>query len=99
MTTGRYLGRQGSAILLVLNMFFLILLSITLFYEVCISGYVCTVYLFKWIDIGNMFINVAFLFDAVTCSMLFIISIISFFVHFYSIEYMYGDVGFPRYMS
>lgn len=44
-------------------------------------------------------INFGFLFDSVTCIMLFIITIISFCVHVYSVGYMSHDAKLIKFLS
>ncbi|MCB1713225.1 MAG: hypothetical protein KDH96_12370 [Candidatus Riesia sp.] len=50
-------------------------------------------------EINNFNISIGLLFDSLTSFMLLIITIISFFVHFYSIEYMSHDPHINRFFS
>jgi len=96
---GKYFGKNGSIIFSVGNLFICLLLSFFFFFEIGLSGYVCIINLYNWIDLGFFSINIGFLFDTVTVVMIFVVCSISFFVHLYSIEYMAHDPGFNRFMS
>ena len=52
-----------------------------------------------WVLTGCVKISWGFIFDTLSTSMLFMISIVSFLVHFYSIGYMGEDPHLPRFMS
>ncbi len=64
-----------------------------------ISGY------FTWIDFGKVYgigalhIDLGIEITNVTAFMLFVVNLISFLVHVYSLEYMRGDIRFSRYYS
>jgi len=73
--------------------------SFFLLIEVGFSGISTRVYLFEWLNFSLLNINISFFFDIVTVTMLFVVLFISFFVHFYSIEYMGHDPSYPRFMS
>jgi NADH:ubiquinone oxidoreductase subunit 5 (subunit L)/multisubunit Na+/H+ antiporter MnhA subunit len=48
---------------------------------------------------GILNFNFGLLFDNLTCTMLLIICVISFFVHIYSVEYMKNDPFLCRFIS
>ncbi len=60
---------------------------------------------FTWIDFGNVFgigrltVDLGIEITNVTAMMLFVVNLISFLVHLYSLEYMRGDARFSRYYS
>jgi len=60
---------------------------------------------FNWINIGiiskgiNKFISLGIKIDNLTVIMLFVVTLISLLVHFYSIEYMHGDKKYHRYFA
>jgi len=60
---------------------------------------------FKWIDlgkvpvIGSMNIYLGLLLDDISTLMIFVVFLISFLVHFFSIDYMKGDKRYNRYFA
>lgn len=96
---GKYLGKTGVSLLTIFNMLISLLLSLFIFFEVILSNHICVVKLCKWIDVGLLNIYWEFLFDSLTSIMLFVIILISFCVHIYSIEYMYYDPHLCRFLS
>ncbi len=63
------------------------------------------IFAFTWIDfgvtplIGAFKIDLGIKIDNITVLMLFVVNLISFLVHWYSIEYMKGDIRFTRYFA
>jgi len=63
------------------------------------------IFSFTWIDFGNtpiigeFGIDLGIKIDNITVLMLFVVNLISFLVHLYSIEYMKGDIRFTRYFA
>ena len=96
---GRFLGRYGSSILSTLCVFISGMLSVMVFYEIGICGNICFISLNPWIEVGDFKVSWGFLFDSVTAIMLIVITIISSFVHLYSIKYMEFDPHCPRFMA
>lgn len=60
---------------------------------------------FTWIDLGNvptighLTVNLGIMIDNVTVIMLFVVTLISALVHYFSIAYMAGDKRFSRYFA
>lgn len=96
---GRFLGNNGSKVLILFNMFLTFLLSYFIFYEVNLKGSVCFLKLFSWFNIGLFNLDWGFLFDPLTATMLIVVNTVSFLVHLYSIEYMRYDPFLPRFLS
>lgn len=63
------------------------------------------IFQFTWIDFGNIAvlgdtkINLGIKIDNIAAIMLFVVNLISFLVHVYSLEYLKGDKRFNRYYS
>ena len=96
---GYYFGRLGSAFLSTLGLFFSLLLALFLLYEVCICQSVVSLKLYNWILLDIYSIDIGLLFDTVSVLMIVVITIISFFVHLYSMAYMSHDPHLSRFMS
>jgi len=55
--------------------------------------------LYVWGNIYDVKFEVGFLIDRLTAIMLFVVTVISFLVHLYTIGYMQGDSGYNRFFS
>jgi proton-translocating NADH-quinone oxidoreductase chain L len=96
---GRFLGFRGGAILTTTSIFFSFFCSCFALFEVAFCQTVVTIKLFPWFTTELFDCSWGFLFDPLTVVMCFVVTSISFLVHIYSIEYMYGDPHSPRFMS
>lgn len=96
---GRKLGYEGVKIFSCSALFFICLISILSFVETVILESNNSFYLWSWFDLGMLYNNIQFQFDQVVCSMLVLVSLVSFFVHLFSTSYMDGDPHLPRFMS
>jgi NADH-quinone oxidoreductase subunit L len=54
---------------------------------------------FTWIDLGSQPIDVGIGIDNLSVIMLIVVTLISFLVHMFSIDYMHGDKRFPRFYA
>lgn len=96
---GRYFGREGSAILSTSTLFFSWLLGLFIFYEVGICHSVVDIKLYQWFIIDIYSINIGLLFDALSSTMIVVVTSISMLVHLYSTGYMSHDPHLSRFMS
>nr|CUS58606.1 TPA: NADH dehydrogenase subunit 5 [Podocoryna carnea] len=96
---GRKIGYSGVKILSSLLLFLTLLLSFFMWTEVILNQGNCSLVLWSWFDIGLLQNNISLSFDYIVCSMLILISCVSFLVHLYSTSYMDGDPHLPRFMS
>lgn len=96
---GRYLGPKGSSVVTLSCMVSCFLLSVLAFYEVGLSGSVCSFRLVSWINSELFNVYWGFLFDSLTVVMLIVVTVVSTLVHLYSTEYMSHDPHLPRFMS
>jgi len=53
----------------------------------------------EWFTTGSFTVNLGFLINNVAAIMLFVVSLISFLVHLYSVAYMKGDPRYTRYFA
>ena len=58
-----------------------------------------TIHLWTWIEAGKFSVSVAFLIDPLSTIMLLVVSGVGFLVHVYSVGYMQGDPGYPRFFT
>ncbi|MBF0456369.1 MAG: NADH-quinone oxidoreductase subunit L [Nitrospirae bacterium] len=73
-------------------------LSVRAFIEAA-TGTVINQDLYTWITSGTFKVSAGFLVDQLTAIMLIVVTSVSFLVHIYSIGYMHGDEGYPRFFS
>ena len=96
---GRFFSRKLVGFFNSLFIFLALLLSVFSFFEVGITASICTISLFTWMNIDMLNLDFTFLFDSLTVSMLVVVTLISFLVHIYSIEYMREDPHQIRFFS
>jgi len=63
------------------------------------QGHAFTQTLWTWIEIGSYTQKISFSLDALSLVMILIITIVGFFIHLYSTEYMAGDEGYSRFFA
>src|SRR5574341_2373594 len=54
---------------------------------------------YSWISIGTFSVNVGFQIDQLTAVMLLVVTTLSSLIHIYSVGYMHGDKGYPRFFA
>jgi len=96
---GRKIGYSGTKLLSSSLLLISLLISLFIFNEVVINKSIIYIYLWSWFDIGFLSSNFSLQFDYIVCSMLILITTISFFVHLFSTSYIDGDPHLPRFMS
>ena len=96
---GRKVGYSGIKLIGPLCLGFSCVLSWLLFNDVIIKESTVYFYLWNWFNLSLFSNTMSLQFDYVVCSMLVLITTISFFVHVFSTSYMDGDPHLPRFMS
>jgi NADH-quinone oxidoreductase subunit L len=74
------------------------LLSVAAFFDV-LGGATINENLYSWISIGSFSVNVGFQIDQLTTVMLLVVTTLSSLIHIYSVGYMHGDKGYPRFFA
>lgn len=96
---GRKLGYEGvklfSSGILLLNC----IISMIIFNEVIILESNLNIISWAWFDSGFINTKLIVRLDLIVCSMLVLVSLVSFFVHIFSTSYMDGDPHLPRFIS
>lgn len=57
------------------------------------------VHIYSWISTGTFSVDIAYQFDQLSVLFALIITGVGFLIHVYSIGYMHGDKGFPRFFA
>ncbi len=73
--------------------------AVIVFIDVVVRGNAGTVELFTWIDSGALEVSWALKIDTLTAVMMLVVTVVSAMVHVYSVGYMHGDPGIPRFMA
>lgn len=96
---GKLLGKNGVKVINISCMVLTFFISSLIFYEVALLKYTCFIDLGLWFNLGSAKVNFEFLFDTITATMLFAVSLVSLLVHVYSLDYMGEDPHFIRFMT
>lgn len=72
--------------------------SAIIFFDV-LQGNVFNGSVYTWLTLGEMSIEIGFLIDTLSATMMLIVSGVSLMVHIYTIGYMQGDSGYQRFFS
>lgn len=96
---GRRLSSLGSAIITTSCLFLSLFFAFIAYCDIALSG--CFVYIkfLSWINCEILNVDWGFMFDSLTITMCVVVIFISFFVHFYSFEYMSHDPHLARFMA
>ena len=74
------------------------ILSVSAFFDV-VGGVHLNENFYSWISIGTFSVNVGFQIDQLTAVMLLVVTTLSSLIHIYSVGYMHGDKGYPRFFA
>jgi len=96
---GKWLGRQASIFIAISALVTLLILSIIINYEVLLNKNIVSIYLYELFNIGNISIQIGFLFDSLTSIMLLVVLFISTLVHIFTAGYMSHDPFIIRFYS
>ena len=94
---GKYL-KEKAAYFPIAGVLGAFILSLFAFSDV-ISGVKLNENLYSWISIGTFSVNVGFQIDQLTAVMLLVVTTLSSLIHIYSVGYMHGDKGYPRFFA
>ncbi len=96
---GRAIGARASQIVTCGAMGVAALTAIVVFNEVVLQGEVATITLFDWFSSGDLDVDWLLRFDELTAVMVFMVCVVSFLIHVYSIGYMAHDPHVPRFFA
>lgn len=96
---GKIIGNRASHTITILGMSISFVATILITTLVFNHQHIDHVDLYDWIVSGNFHLSLGFLVDRLTVVMMLVVTFISLLVHIYSIGYMQGDEGYPRFFS
>lgn len=96
---GRYLGQKGAVMISIISIGVSMIIGIKSFYKNMLNNEESILYLYNWINIGNLNIPLAIIEDKYTSPMVFLITTITFIVITYSSWYMKEDPHKNRFLT
>lgn len=96
---GRLIGDKASQFVTCVCVSAAAVLSILLFRDVAFMGNSTNRVLLDWIQSGTLSVDWGIKIDTLTAIMLIVVNVVSAMVHIYSVGYMHGDKGIPRFMA
>jgi len=97
---GRAIGRSGAHRVTIAGVGLAAILSMIVYKHVVFDG--AAVYnqaLYTWLDTGTLNIEVGFLIDRLSATMMVVVTFVSWMIHIYTIGYMHDDPGYQRFFS
>jgi NADH-quinone oxidoreductase subunit L len=96
---GRAIGRRGAHSAAILGVAAATVASGFVFQHVVLARQPIEADLYTWTQVGTVRMNVGFLIDALTATMMLVVSFVSLAVHVYTIGYMADDPGYQRFFA
>jgi len=96
---GRVIGRRGAHTVTIIGVGLSFFLSILVFKDVIVNGNTFNDVIYQWGLSGGIPLEVGFLIDSLTATMMVVVTGVSWMVHIYTIGYMHDDPGYQRFFS
>jgi len=97
---GRQIGRSGAHWITIIGVGISCVLSLIAYKHIFYDGgdiYNGAVY--TWLESGDLRLEVGFLIDKLSVTMMVVVSFVSWMIHIYTIGYMHDDPGYQRFFS
>jgi len=97
---GKVIGRSGAHWVTIIGVGVSSILSMIVYKYIVIDGagsYNGTVY--TWLESGDLRLQVGFLIDNLSATMMVVVAFVSWMIHIYTIGYMHDDPGYQRFFS
>lgn len=97
---GRTIGRSGAHWVTIIGVGISSILSMLAYKHIMFDGgeiYNATVY--TWLVSGDLSLEVGFLIDKLSVTMMVVVTFVSWMIHIYTIGYMHDDPGYQRFFS
>src|SRR5574337_61317 len=96
---GRAIGRRGAHLVTILGVAVAFVISALVLRAVVLDGARFDATIYEWMVVGKLKMEVGFLVDSLTATMMTVVSFVSLMVHIYTIGYMADDPGYQRFFS
>ncbi|MBI3141175.1 MAG: NADH-quinone oxidoreductase subunit L, partial [Rhodocyclales bacterium] len=95
---GRTIGRAGAHWVTIIGVAVSLVASWLIFQDVS-RGNVYNGMVYTWLTSGELRLEIGFLIDKLTVTMMLVVNFVSLMVHIYTIGYMHDDPGYQRFFS
>ena len=95
---GWMIGRRASHVVTIIGMVISVIASYIVFRDV-LAGHTFNEPVYTWITNGDLTLQVGFLIDKLSATMMLVVTFVSLMVHVYTIGYMADDPGYQRFFS
>ncbi len=95
---GKVIGRTGAHLVTILGVAISFALSVLIYQDVQ-AGHLFNGAVYTWMESGGLKLQVGFLIDPLTVTMMLVVNFVSLMVHVYTIGYMAEDPGYQRFFS
>ena len=97
---GKRIGRVGAHSVTIAGVAIATVLSSIVFYDIVLADApTFNGTLYQWGEIAGLTLEVGFLVDELTATMMLVVTFVSLMVHIYTIGYMHDDPGYQRFFS
>jgi NADH-quinone oxidoreductase subunit L len=97
---GRQIGRAGAHWITILGVAISTLLSLYVLKLIALDAHLpVNMSIYTWLEIGSIKAEVGFLIDALTATMMVVVTSVSLMVHIYTVGYMHEDPGYQRFFA
>ncbi|MFN9209605.1 MAG: NADH-quinone oxidoreductase subunit L [Betaproteobacteria bacterium] len=95
---GRWLGRAGAHTVTILGVLVATVASFVVLLDV-LKGNTFNGAVYTWATVGDLKLEIGFLIDRLTATMMLVVTFVSLMVHIYTIGYMRDDPGYQRFFA
>ena len=97
---GRVIGRSGAHWVTIIGVGISSILSMYAYkYIVYDGGLVFNETIYTWLTTAGLSLNIGFMVDRLSVTMMLVVSFVSWMIHIYTIGYMHDDPGYQRFFS
>jgi NADH-quinone oxidoreductase subunit L len=95
---GNRIGQGASQFVTILGVTIAFALSCNVLAQV-MDGFYFNGAVYRWMELGELNLDIGFLIDPLTATMMCVVTFVSLMVHIYTIGYMQGEEGYNRFFS
>jgi NADH-quinone oxidoreductase subunit L len=95
---GNRIGQGASQFVTILGVTIAFALSCNVLVQV-MDGFYFNGTVYRWMELGELNLDIGFLIDPLTATMMCVVTFVSLMVHIYTIGYMRGEEGYNRFFS
>jgi len=97
---GRVIGRSGAHWVTIIGVGISCLLSLYAYKHIVYDGgEIFNQTIYTWLTIGELSLEIGFLVDRLSVTMMVVVTFVSWMIHIYTIGYMHDDPGYQRFFS